>query len=295
MSLKKAVGLFHGEAQVGGPQLAQLPADPETGQGQRGVDPGGQHQVRLRRQVVHEEGQGLVDRPRRNLVVVVQDQHEVAAGLADVVHQGGQHCPYGGRLAGLQQGQGVPPQLRLNCLKSGHDVGPEPLRDRCPPCRRKARPRAAQAAAPALPDSAIHSLRRVVLPNPAGAQTTVSRQCSAASSRRPRRGRLSHPGGTGGTCSLVISNRSGAVFASWIKNSAILPPNAPLGKAGSSRTGRVEITGAHHCAVGKGWWAHPDSNQGPTGYEPAALPLSYEPMGYGKIIEGQQWFFKGTG
>ncbi len=25
------------------------------------------------------------------------------------------------------------------------------------------------------------------------------------------------------------------------------------------------------------WWAHPDSNQGPTGYEPAALPLSYGP------------------
>ena len=33
-------------------------------------------------------------------------------------------------------------------------------------------------------------------------------------------------------------------------------------------------------AVGKGrveWWAHPDSNQGPAGYEPAALPLSYGP------------------
>jgi hypothetical protein len=27
------------------------------------------------------------------------------------------------------------------------------------------------------------------------------------------------------------------------------------------------------------WWARPDSNQGPTGYEPAALPLSYEPTG----------------
>src|SRR4030042_1791975 len=25
-------------------------------------------------------------------------------------------------------------------------------------------------------------------------------------------------------------------------------------------------------------WARPDSNQGPTGYEPAALPLSYEPL-----------------
>ena len=26
------------------------------------------------------------------------------------------------------------------------------------------------------------------------------------------------------------------------------------------------------------WWAHPDLNQGPTGYEPAALPLSYGPV-----------------
>ena len=25
------------------------------------------------------------------------------------------------------------------------------------------------------------------------------------------------------------------------------------------------------------WWAHPDSNQGPTGYEQVALPLSYWP------------------
>ena len=25
------------------------------------------------------------------------------------------------------------------------------------------------------------------------------------------------------------------------------------------------------------WWAHLGSNQGPTGYEPVALPLSYEP------------------
>ena len=25
------------------------------------------------------------------------------------------------------------------------------------------------------------------------------------------------------------------------------------------------------------WWARLDSNQGPIGYEPTALPLSYEP------------------
>ena len=46
-----------------------------------------------------------------------------------------------------------------------------------------------------------------------------------------------------------------------------------------------------HQAVGQ--WARPDSNQGPTGYEPAALPLSYEPMGYGKIIVGEERIFKG--
>ena len=28
---------------------------------------------------------------------------------------------------------------------------------------------------------------------------------------------------------------------------------------------------------GKKRWAHPDSNQGPIGYEPTALPLSYGP------------------
>ena len=28
----------------------------------------------------------------------------------------------------------------------------------------------------------------------------------------------------------------------------------------------------------KDWWAHPDSNQEPAGYEPDALPLSYGPF-----------------
>ena len=28
------------------------------------------------------------------------------------------------------------------------------------------------------------------------------------------------------------------------------------------------------------WWAHLGSNQGPTGYEPVALPLSYRPEIY---------------
>ena len=32
------------------------------------------------------------------------------------------------------------------------------------------------------------------------------------------------------------------------------------------------------------WWAHLGSNQGPTGYEPVALPLSYRPKLAYKII-----------
>ncbi len=33
------------------------------------------------------------------------------------------------------------------------------------------------------------------------------------------------------------------------------------------------------CTLFTYWWAHRDSNPGPTGYEPAALPLSYGPEG----------------
>ena len=32
------------------------------------------------------------------------------------------------------------------------------------------------------------------------------------------------------------------------------------------------------------WWAHLDSNQGPTGYEPGALPLSYRPERQGENL-----------
>jgi hypothetical protein len=51
----------------------------------------------------------------------------------------------------------------------------------------------------------------------------------------------------------------------------------PLSETVEGRTGTAENQAAENIR-GKIWWAHLDSNQGPTGYEPVALTkLSYGP------------------
>jgi|CZCB01.1.fsa_nt_gi hypothetical protein len=39
----------------------------------------------------------------------------------------------------------------------------------------------------------------------------------------------------------------------------------------------AKLTHVERAYIEKDWWAHLGSNQGPTGYEPVALPLSYRP------------------
>ena len=56
------------------------------------------------------------------------------------------------------------------------------------------------------PQPATHSLSRVVLPKPAGAETRVSLRCSPASSRSIRRGRGTHSDRAGGVYSLVLKS-----------------------------------------------------------------------------------------
>ena len=56
------------------------------------------------------------------------------------------------------------------------------------------------------PQPATHSLSRVVLPKPAGAETRVSLRCSPASSRPIRRGRGTHSDRAGGIYSLVLKS-----------------------------------------------------------------------------------------
>ncbi len=92
------------EAQVGGADLDQLPAGAEPGEGEGRVYPGGDDQVDLRREVVQQEGHPVVDVPRLDHVVVVEDQHEVVLDGLELVEQGGEDL-VDRRLRGLQQGE----------------------------------------------------------------------------------------------------------------------------------------------------------------------------------------------
>ena len=72
------LGGFGGrEAQVGGAQLGQLAPGAQPGQGQARVFAGGDDQMHPRRQVLEQEGDGLIDRLGVDHVVVVEDQDEV--------------------------------------------------------------------------------------------------------------------------------------------------------------------------------------------------------------------------
>ena len=60
--VEKSGGFGGGKAQVGGAQLGQLAAGAQPGQGQLGILTGGDDQVHLRRQVLEQKGEGLVNR-----------------------------------------------------------------------------------------------------------------------------------------------------------------------------------------------------------------------------------------
>ncbi len=86
--------LSHGEPQVGGAQLRQLPAGPQTRQRQRRIGPAGQHQVQSRRQMLNQELNGRVHELAADQVVVVQDQHHlVLAGLGGQLVDQRRHQP----------------------------------------------------------------------------------------------------------------------------------------------------------------------------------------------------------
>ena len=76
--VEKVGGLGRGEAQVGGAQLGQLASGAQSGQGQGWILTGGDDQVHLRRQVLDQEGQGIVHRPGVEDVVVVEHEHDIA-------------------------------------------------------------------------------------------------------------------------------------------------------------------------------------------------------------------------
>ena len=76
-------GFGGGKTQVGGAQFGQLAPGAQPGQGKLGIFAGGNDQVQLRRQVLEQKGEGLVNRLGVNQVVVVEDEDET-------VRQGGE-------------------------------------------------------------------------------------------------------------------------------------------------------------------------------------------------------------
>ena len=88
--VEKVGGLGRGEAKVGGAQFGQLASGAQSGEGQSRILTGGDDQVHLRRLVLDQEGQGVVDRLGVEDVVVVENEHDIARDGGDVVEQGRQ-------------------------------------------------------------------------------------------------------------------------------------------------------------------------------------------------------------
>ena len=75
--VEKFGGFGGGETQVGGAQFGQLTPGAQPGQGEMRILTGGDDQVHLRRQVLEQKGEGLVDRLGLNQMVVVKDEDEI--------------------------------------------------------------------------------------------------------------------------------------------------------------------------------------------------------------------------
>ena len=68
-------------------QFGELASGAQAGQGQRWVFTGGDNQMNLRRQMLEQKGEGLVDRFGVNHVVVVKDEDEIVRDGGDFIEQ----------------------------------------------------------------------------------------------------------------------------------------------------------------------------------------------------------------
>ena len=117
--------LVRREPQVGSADLDQLAACPQPGQRQRRVSTAGDHQVQPRRQVVEQERHRVLDLAGVDQVVVVEHQHDVAAGRAEVVEQRREHHLDRWRLRRGQQLQLVRADPGRHRPQRGDHVAPE--------------------------------------------------------------------------------------------------------------------------------------------------------------------------
>ena len=149
--------------------------------GSCGILTGGDDQVHLRRQVLEQKGEGMVNRFGINHVVVVQDEDEIVRDGGDFIEQGRQNR-FGWRwLRRLEQHP--TPLLQYSAQSSAKQRRgrSESVWGRYP-----LRPATARPTGRSQP--ATHSLTSVVLPKPAGAEMRVSLRCRPSFSRSIRRG-----------------------------------------------------------------------------------------------------------
>ena len=89
-SVEKVGGFGGGKPQVGGAQFGQLAPGAQPGQGELRILAGGDDQVHLRRQVLEQKGEGMVNRLGIDHVVVVEDEDELVREGGDLIEQGRQ-------------------------------------------------------------------------------------------------------------------------------------------------------------------------------------------------------------
>ena len=143
------------EPQLRRTDLDQLATGSQPGQRHRRVGPAGDHQVEARWQVVEQERHGLLHLAGLDEVVVVEHQHDLAAGRADVVEQRGEQHLDRWRLRCGQQCQLVHTHVGLRSPQGRDQVGPEGHRivvtpverqpGHAPPLRRSRQPLCEQA------------------------------------------------------------------------------------------------------------------------------------------------------
>ena len=86
---------------------------------------GGDDQMDLRRQVLEQKGEGLVNRVGVYHVVVVKDEDESVRDGGDFIEQGCQNRLGGGWLRGLEHSQRPCPNIRCNRLQGSDEVRQE--------------------------------------------------------------------------------------------------------------------------------------------------------------------------
>ncbi len=118
-------GLGGGEPQVCRTDLDQFSTGAQPGDRERGIGTAGNHQVKLWRQVIEQERHTFLDLARLDQVVVVEHQHDVVSGRAEVIEERREYEVDRRRLGRGQELKLVRTDRRRHCSQGGDDIRPE--------------------------------------------------------------------------------------------------------------------------------------------------------------------------